>query len=44
MLKRIVIGLLVLLSLPVVVVAVAVGYMLFSEWRDRLRNPPPSTT
>ena len=43
MLKRILIALAVLFSLPIVAVAIAVGYMLFSEWRDRLRNPPPTT-
>lgn len=41
MLKRILIGFGVLLSLPFVAVAIAMGYLLFSEWRERLRNPPP---
>lgn len=39
--KRLLIGLAIVLSLPFVAVAVAVGYLLFSEWRERLRNPPP---
>lgn len=39
-LKRLIIGLAVLLSLPFVAVAVAIGYLLFAEWRERLRNPP----
>ncbi|HVC34692.1 MAG TPA: hypothetical protein VNL16_14375 [Chloroflexota bacterium] len=41
MLKRLIIGFVVLLSLPFVAVAIAIGYLLFSEWRERLRNPPP---
>ncbi|HLG50680.1 MAG TPA: hypothetical protein VKY56_03470 [Chloroflexota bacterium] len=40
MLKRLLIGLVVLLSLPFVAVAVAIAYLLFEEWRERLRNPP----
>jgi hypothetical protein len=43
LLKRLLIGLLVLISLPFVVLAVAIGYLLFAEWRERLRNPPPAT-
>jgi hypothetical protein len=43
MFKRIVIGLLVLISLPFVALAVAVGYLLFTEWRERMRNPPTTT-
>jgi hypothetical protein len=43
LLKRLIIAFLVLLSLPFVAVAVAVGYLLFAEWRERLRNPPPTT-
>jgi hypothetical protein len=42
MLKRLLIGLVILLSLPFVAVAVAIGYLLFAEWRERLRNPPPA--
>jgi EamA domain-containing membrane protein RarD len=43
MLKRIVIGLVVLVSLPFVALAVAVGYLLFAEWRERMTNPPTTT-
>jgi hypothetical protein len=43
MLKRLIIGLLVLISLPFVALAVAIGYLLFTEWRERMRNPPPMT-
>ncbi len=42
MLKRLLIGLVILLSLPFIAVAVAIGYLLFAEWRERLRNPPPA--
>ncbi len=42
MLKRLLFGLVILLSLPFVAVAVAIGYLLFAEWRERLRNPPPA--
>jgi Kef-type K+ transport system membrane component KefB len=34
-LKRVIIGLVVLLSLPFVALAVAIGYLLFAEWRER---------
>jgi hypothetical protein len=44
MIKRIVIGLLVLVSLPFVALAIAIGYLLFAEWRERMRNPPPPAT
>jgi hypothetical protein len=43
MLKRLAIGLLVLISLPFIALAIAVGYLLFIEWRERMRNPPPAT-
>ncbi len=43
MLKRLAIGLLVLISLPFIALAIAVGYLLFTEWRERMRNPPPMT-
>lgn len=42
MLKRLLIGLVILFSLPFIAVAVAIGYLLFAEWRERLRNPPPA--
>jgi hypothetical protein len=44
LLKRIIIGVLVLFSLPIVALAAAVGYLLFAEWRERMQNPPPPTT
>ncbi len=40
MFKRILIGVLVLISLPVLVLLAAIGYLLFAEWRERMRNPP----
>lgn len=40
MLKRLIIGFLVLLSLPFVALAAAVGYLLFIEWQERRRQPP----
>ncbi len=40
MLKGLLIFLLVVISLPVVVLLAAVGYLLFAEWRERMRNPP----
>jgi hypothetical protein len=40
MFKRIAVALLVLISLPFVALAAAVGYLLFAEWRERMRNPP----
>ncbi len=43
MFKRIAVALLVLISLPFVALAVAVGYLLFAEWRERMRNPPSTT-
>jgi len=43
MLKRILILFVVLLSLPIVVLAAVVGYLLFAEWRERMQNPPPAT-
>jgi hypothetical protein len=39
-LKGLLIVVLVLISLPVVVLLAAVGYLLFAEWRERMRNPP----
>jgi len=44
MLKTIAIGLVVLISLPIIALAAAVGYLLFAEWRERMRNPPPAAT
>jgi hypothetical protein len=43
-LKKVLIGLGVLLSLPFVLLAVAVGYLLFAEWRERRLNPPPAAS
>ncbi len=39
-LKRLLIVLLVLISLPFVALLAAIGYVLIAEWRDRMRNPP----
>jgi len=40
MFKRIAIVLVVLISLPFLALAAAVGYLLFAEWRERMANPP----
>jgi hypothetical protein len=40
MFKRIAIVLVVLISLPFLALAAAVGYLLFAEWRERMHNPP----
>jgi len=44
MFKRIAVALLVLISLPFIALAAAVGYLLFAEWRERMRNPPTTAT
>jgi hypothetical protein len=41
--KRLAVALAVLVSLPFIALAVAVGYLLFAEWRERMRNPPTTT-
>jgi hypothetical protein len=43
MVKKVAVLLLVLVSLPFVALAAAVGYLLFAEWRERMRNPPTTT-
>jgi hypothetical protein len=40
MFKRIALALVVLISLPFIALAAAVGYLLFAEWRERMQNPP----
>ena len=40
MVKRLIIGFVILLSLPFLALAAAIGYLVFEEWQERRRQPP----